>query len=96
MKRGIGVRERALGNDHYSVAHGYIELAEVYTMMGKYDAAESLLQQALSIQHQVLDSSHPDIGYTVLALGRQYRFQHQNEEAVDMFQRAIIYTTNVW
>ena len=48
--RALEIRKKALGEDHSEYAETLNNLASLYTRMGRYTMAESLLLQSLEIQ----------------------------------------------
>ncbi|MEM9454812.1 MAG: serine/threonine-protein kinase [Myxococcota bacterium] len=64
-------------------------LGLVYRSMGKYDEAESLLEEALAIQQEALGSEHPHVAETLSDLGTAYILTGQHEEARATLERAL-------
>ncbi|MEE8273634.1 MAG: tetratricopeptide repeat protein, partial [Alphaproteobacteria bacterium] len=49
LKRGLAIREKALGPEHPDVAGSLNNLAALYDAQGKYTEAEPLEKRALAI-----------------------------------------------
>jgi tetratricopeptide (TPR) repeat protein len=55
----------------------------------QYEQAETLYQQALHLQEQLLDSTHPDLVDTLTGLATLYVMQGKYTEAEPLYQRAL-------
>ena len=54
------IRRRVLGADHPDTASSLNNLAGLYHARGRYDDAEPLYDEALSISRRVLGAEHPN------------------------------------
>jgi hypothetical protein len=54
-------RAKTRGLEHPSVALGLTDLAELYSLQGRYAEAEPLYKQALAIRKKALPPDHPDV-----------------------------------
>ncbi len=54
------MRKRVLGDEHPSVATSLFNLGVLRYQQGQYEAAQSLLLQALPIYQTTLGSNHPN------------------------------------
>jgi tetratricopeptide (TPR) repeat protein len=59
-RKALKVRRNSLGDNHPDVAASLHNLADFYTLQGRYDEAELYWRQALDIANQVLGTEHPD------------------------------------
>jgi tetratricopeptide (TPR) repeat protein len=74
---------------HPSTAQGLNNLADLYDRQGRYEEAEPLFQQALTIREQVLGEAHPDTAQSVWRLAVISRRQRHYQEAMSLYQRAL-------
>ena len=88
-KRALAIKEKALGQDHPSVAATLGNLANVYRAQGKYDDAESLSKRALAIYEKTFGADHPDVASTLNNLAVGYRDQGKYADAEELYKRAL-------
>lgn len=60
--------EGQLGVDHPDVATSLNNFAALYHSQGRYEAAEPLYQQALSLRREILGDRHPDVASSLFNL----------------------------
>lgn len=66
-----------------------VYLAQVYRQTEYINKVEPLLQEALSIQENILGGQHPDYLYTLGELGSYYQAIGQMNQAQDFFQKRL-------
>ena len=54
------MKKKLLGEEHPNVTTSLNNLAGLYESQGRYEAAEPLYRQALTIAEKVLGKNHPD------------------------------------
>ena len=59
LKRGLTIREAAVGPNHPDVAHSLVELARMYRAQDRFDEAEPLARRTLNILEQSLALTIP-------------------------------------
>ena len=89
LKRGLAIREKALGPEHPNTATSLNNLALLYDRQGRYKEAEPLYQRALGIVEKALGPAHPDTAQSLNSLGLLYDHQGRYEEAEPLYQRAL-------
>jgi len=65
------------------------KLADVYAETGDYAKAEPLYRQALDIQKETLEQTHPDRGFTLTGLGDLLVSVNQPKEAEGCYREAL-------
>ena len=60
MREVLSVRRDELGNAHFETQKAMHELSRLLTDQGKYDQAEALLDEIVSMRHDELKGNHPD------------------------------------
>jgi tetratricopeptide (TPR) repeat protein len=88
-RRGLALRERALGSDHVNVAASRNNLATLLVDRGAYDEAELLQRRALASWEVSLGASHPIVGQAHHNLANTLHFQGRIEESETEYRRAI-------
>jgi CHAT domain-containing protein len=63
--------------------------------MGRYEAAEPYLEQALAMLKRLLGEEHPDVGASLTNLAGLYRSMGRYEEALKMYLEAIAVQENI-
>ena len=61
----------------------------MYRSQGRYDDAEPLFEEALSIHRRVLGADHPDTAISLNDLASLYRAQGRYVEAAPMYKEAV-------
>ncbi|TMC16836.1 MAG: tetratricopeptide repeat protein [Chloroflexi bacterium] len=74
-QRTHSIYQRAFGDSHPKSAAILGNLAEFYRSQGRYDQAEPLFLQALSVQEHILGPEHPDTTAILNNLALLYRKQ---------------------
>ncbi|MDD1434838.1 tetratricopeptide repeat protein [Dolichospermum sp. ST_sed6] len=64
-------------------------MAFLYKSQGKYDEAEPLYQQALSLRRELLGDRHPDVADSLSNLAALYYNTQRYSEALQSIQLAI-------
>ena len=78
-----------LGADHPDTASSLNNLAELYRAQGRYEDAEPLYDQALSIRRRVLGADHPSTARSLNNLAGLYYVQGRYSEAVPLYKEAV-------
>ena len=81
-------REGEYGANHTSVAIVKADLAHVHRMQGKYDVAEVMAEEALSI-YEIWEPDHPNLTSVYVGLAGIYKYQGRYDEAENLFRKAI-------
>jgi tetratricopeptide (TPR) repeat protein len=81
--------EGQLGVDHPDVATSLNNLAALYHSQGRYEAAEPLYQQALSLRREILGDRHPSVANSLSNLAALYYNTQRYSEALLSIQLAI-------
>ena len=68
-ERGLAIKEKVDGPDHYFLSQSLSNLANVYTKQKRFDLAESMHRRALAIKRNALEAGHPEIGVSEHNLG---------------------------
>lgn len=77
------------GENSSKVVPSLLQLADVYTTIGDYDKAESLLKNAIEIQKQKFGPEHVDVGKSTSKLALVYFYQDKPvTEIQPLFQQA--------
>jgi tetratricopeptide (TPR) repeat protein len=87
-KRGLAIREKALGPHHPSVGISLSNLAALYTSQGRYAEAEPLYKRAVTINENALASDHPNLGQTLNNLAGLYFALSDWARATDFWRRS--------
>lgn len=87
-RRGLAIREKALGPDHPDVATSLNNLGSLCHALGRRDEAEKLYQRALQIREQAQGNTHPDVATMLDHLGELYRTEGKFAEAESLLQRS--------
>ena len=81
--------QELLGDRHPNVATSLNNLAGLYQSQGKYEEAEPLLKQALSLSQELLGDRHPDVASSLNNLAMLYHSQGRSETAESLYVRAL-------
>ena len=63
-EKALGIKRKALGEDHSDVGDTYGNMAIVLQLQGKPDAAMEMYEKALGIQRKALGEDHRSVGDT--------------------------------
>ena len=88
LKRGLAIREKALGPEHPNTAQSLNNLAALYDRQGRYEEAEPLYQRALAIREKALGPEHPNTATSLNNLVAFYRSLGRGDEAARLEARA--------
>ena len=77
------------GKEVLEYATALNNLAMIYENTGRYDEAEPLFDQALSIRRRVLGADHPDTAISLNNFAALYRAQGRYSEAAQLFNEAV-------
>ncbi|MEM6496187.1 MAG: tetratricopeptide repeat protein, partial [Pseudomonadota bacterium] len=88
-KRGLAIREKALGPDHPNVGIALNNLAGLYLVQGRYAAAEPLYKRSLAIREKALGTDHPKVGTALNNLAALYERQGRFAAAEPLYQRSL-------
>ena len=88
-RRGLGLREAALGPDHVNVAASRNNLAMLLVDRGAYAEAEVLQRRALATWEVSLGASHPIVGQAHHNLANTLHFQGRIADSEAEYRRAI-------
>ncbi|MGB2924871.1 MAG: tetratricopeptide repeat protein [Limnothrix sp.] len=97
LQRRLTTVKEKLGDHHPSVATSLNNLAGLYHAQGKYEAAEPLYQQALSLWQELLGAPqsgslrdrHPSVTTSLNNLAGLYDSQGKYEAAEPLYQQAL-------
>src|SRR5207244_708333 len=64
-KRGLAIRQKALGPDHFVIGESLNNLAQLYERQGRRVEAELLLKRSLAIFEKELGPDHPNVGVSL-------------------------------
>jgi tetratricopeptide (TPR) repeat protein len=88
LSRAWSIFKANLGEDHTETAQAALNLARVYVVLGRYDDAEPLLQQALRFFEQN-ERPGSNVGVALNALGMVRNARGLYTQAIPMFKRAL-------
>ena len=93
LDRGVSAA-RALDNDRATQADMLVTLGGVYTKLGRYDRADSLLNASLTTRRTLFGQDNPDVAASLLALatlreeqGNLAEAEKSARQAMDMLRR---------
>jgi TPR repeat protein/Flp pilus assembly protein TadD len=90
FQRSLAIRLRkAEGRTHFSVAATYSSMGVLYTRMGRYGEAESMLLRSLNMREELFGPEHGETAISIVNLGRLYGLQGKLGEAYGMLARAL-------
>ena len=93
-KRGLAIREKALGPNHPDVALSLSNLAGLYQALGRTAEAEPHYKRSLAIRERALGPDHPDVALSLNNLATFYGGQGRAAEAEPLHKRSLaIYET---
>ncbi|MGQ0571247.1 MAG: tetratricopeptide repeat protein, partial [Armatimonadota bacterium] len=84
----LDIERTTVGNTHPNFAAALSHLGRIYSLMGRYDEAESLYQQALQIR-TAFGASHPDLAHTLSNMAELYRTRGDYAKALSLQQQAL-------
>jgi len=88
-RRGLEIRERALGPEHPDVAADAAALAAILDGAGKREEAEALFRRSLTTFERVYGSHHYEIAVTLNNLAALHQAKGDAEEAERLYRRAL-------
>ncbi|MDP8079059.1 tetratricopeptide repeat protein [Phocoenobacter skyensis] len=88
-KRSLAITEKALGENHPSVAATLNNLAELYRIQGKYAKAEPLYKRSLAITEKALGENHPSVAATLNNLAGLYKEQGEYAKAEPLYKESL-------
>ena len=88
-RRGLAIREKALGPAHPAVAESHYNLASLLRALGKTNEARSLQERALRIQEQALGPEHTDVADGLSNLALILRAEGTYTKAGPLYERAL-------
>lgn len=88
-RRGLEIRERALGPDHPAVAADAAALGAILHGLGKRDEAETLLRRALAVFERTYGAHHYEIAVTMNDLAAVCEAKGDTAEAERLYRRAL-------
>ena len=77
-----------LGKEHPEISTSMNNLSFVLEKQAKYEAAEEMHQQVLTLRERILGKEHPDILISIYFLASLLHRQKQYDEASVLYQRA--------
>jgi len=89
LKRGLEIREYALGSEHPDVAASLNNLALLYQAQGKHEQAGPLLIHALKIIEQAEGPEGPHVSAALTNLTLSHQAQGKYEQAEALLLRAL-------
>ncbi len=96
LRRGLTLREAALGATHPDLASSLLALGQLEVVRGHADLAVPLLARALTIRRQVWGDDHPDVAAAWTSLGSAERqrgdlaaARHAHQEAIRIWTAAL-------
>jgi tetratricopeptide (TPR) repeat protein len=87
LRRAIGMRKKALGASHPSVAGSIINLGTIFHNHGQFAEAAELYEEAYTILREALGEDHPDLA-TVLNNLSMVSLQSGDSESALRYARA--------
>ena len=78
-----------LGEEHPDVATSLNNLALLYASQERYEEAEPLYLQALSLRKKLLGEEHPSVAISLNNLAGLYQSQGRYEEAEPLYLQAL-------
>src|SRR5262249_51280660 len=78
-----------LGEAHPDVATSLSNLATLYQAQGRYDDAEPLYHQAITMYQQLLGEAHPDVATSLSNLATLYQAQERYSDAETLYRQAL-------
>jgi tetratricopeptide (TPR) repeat protein len=66
-------------------------LGVFYKNQGRYDLAESIFQECLTLQQEILGKSHPNTLTTMHNLAQLYHSKSQYQAAESLFKESLAY-----
>jgi tetratricopeptide (TPR) repeat protein len=88
-RRGLEIRERALGPGHPDVAADAAALAAILDGAGKREEAEALFRRSLGVFERVYGSQHYEIAVGLNNLAALHQAKGDTGEAEQLYQRAL-------
>ena len=88
-RRGLEIREQALGPAHPTVAADAAALAAILDGQGKRDEAEELFRRALTVFERIYGGEHYEVAVTLNNLGALCQAKGETEEAERLYRRAL-------
>lgn len=95
-KAELGMRKVYGNKTHPEMAAFYDAYALLYSNMGKYENALSLLQNALKMRECLLEKEHPDMVQSYISIGLLYYELTQYEEALEYLYQALEIADTIW
>lgn len=95
-KAEVGMRKVYGTKPHPEMAAFYDAYALLYSNMGKYEDALSLLQNALKMKECILEKEHPDMVQSYISIGLLYYELTQYKEALDYLYQALEIADTIW
>jgi tetratricopeptide (TPR) repeat protein len=83
------LRQELFGERHPSVATSINNLALLYYSQGRYEKAEPLYKQSLSLKQELFGERHPSVATSINNLAALYESQGRYEEAEPLCVRAL-------
>lgn len=96
QKAEIGMKQIYGDKPHPEMAAFYDAYALLYDNMGKYDKALLLLEQALSIRKQTLETKHPDMVQSYANIGLIYYELTEYDKALKYSNKALEIADKIW
>ena len=92
VDRGV-TEARSLDAEPAAQAELYLTLGGIYQKLGKLARADSLIQLALNRRQTLFGARHPDVGATLVALGRLRIDQARFEDAEKLIRQGLALAT---
>jgi tetratricopeptide (TPR) repeat protein len=89
LDRALRLRREIYGPTHPLVALSLNDIAELYTETKRYDDAAAVFEESLAIFKASVGVDHAYAAPVLFHYGESRRRQGRNEEALELFQRAI-------
>jgi tetratricopeptide (TPR) repeat protein len=87
-QRALRIKEKALGQNHYSVAISLNNLATLYASQKQYTKAEPLYKQSIMIFEKSLGVNHPSLATVLESYANLLRRMNRDDEAATIEARA--------
>ena len=81
-----------LGDSHKDRLKSLRNVGTIFSLQGRYNEAQPLLEDTLEIQSRVLGEWHPDVGLSLWELAKVRLAQTDRAEAEPHFERALAIT----
>lgn len=89
LKRSLGLKRKTLGEEHLETINGICDLAFIYLVQGKNDAAEAYFSRALELSEIIMESDDRELIPILVGQGELYASKEEYYKAELLYTRAI-------